>query len=133
MHPLPPELRRRFHLIPGSHSISRSPSEHHVVRSGLIARNVTQRYPIIHLPKPARWHLLVKSVKRRLEKTSGTHESKAVMDVIFFVRLKHSCTTSDFEDEDEFCPHCDNHFVLEAIEPEASLGVEGEDIRIDSR
>lgn len=42
-------------------------------------------------------------------------------------------TISDFEDEDEFCPHCDNHFVLEAVEPEASLGVEGEDIRIDSR
>ncbi|GAB5592704.1 hypothetical protein Unana1_07604 [Umbelopsis nana] len=40
---------------------------------------------------------------------------------------------SDFEDEDEFCPHCDNHFVLEAVTPEASLGVEGEDIRIDSR
>lgn len=42
-------------------------------------------------------------------------------------------TISDFEDEDEFCPHCDNHYVLEAVEPEASLGVEGEDIRIDSR
>ncbi|CAO3684609.1 unnamed protein product [Umbelopsis vinacea] len=40
---------------------------------------------------------------------------------------------SDFEDEDEFCPHCDNHFVLEAVSPEASLGVEGEDIRVDSR
>ncbi|KAH8549402.1 CHY zinc finger-domain-containing protein [Umbelopsis sp. PMI_123] len=40
---------------------------------------------------------------------------------------------SDYEDEDEYCPHCDNHYVLEAIEPEASLGVEGEDIRIDSR
>jgi hypothetical protein len=41
--------------------------------------------------------------------------------------------TSDYEDEDEYCPHCDNHYVLEAVEPEASLGVEGEDIRIDSR
>lgn len=41
--------------------------------------------------------------------------------------------SSDYEDEDEFCPHCDNHYVLEALEPEASLGVEGEDIRIDSR
>jgi hypothetical protein len=34
---------------------------------------------------------------------------------------------------DEYCPHCDNHFVLEAKTPKASLQVEGEDARIDSR
>jgi hypothetical protein len=34
---------------------------------------------------------------------------------------------------DEFCPHCDNHFVLDAKTPKASLQVEGEDARIDSR
>jgi len=37
------------------------------------------------------------------------------------------------EDADEFCPHCDNHFVLDAIEPKARLEVEGDDARIDSR
>ncbi|KAH7552905.1 hypothetical protein BM1_07878 [Bipolaris maydis] len=33
----------------------------------------------------------------------------------------------EFEDADEYCPHCDNHFVLEAKTPKASLQVEGED------
>jgi hypothetical protein len=34
---------------------------------------------------------------------------------------------------DEYCPHCDNHFVLEARTPKASLQVEGEDVRVDAR
>jgi hypothetical protein len=34
---------------------------------------------------------------------------------------------------DEFCPHCDNHFVLDAKTPKPRLEVEGEDARIDSR
>lgn len=34
---------------------------------------------------------------------------------------------------DEFCPHCDNHFVLEAKTPTPSLNIEGEDARIDAR
>ncbi|TQS37559.1 hypothetical protein Golomagni_01964 [Golovinomyces magnicellulatus] len=39
----------------------------------------------------------------------------------------------EFEESDEYCPHCDNHFVLDAITPKMGLGVDGEDIRIDSR
>ena len=34
---------------------------------------------------------------------------------------------------DEYCPHCDNHFVLDAKTPKASIQVEGEDARVDSR
>lgn len=34
---------------------------------------------------------------------------------------------------DEYCPNCDNHFVLEAVTPKASLQVEGEDVRVDAR
>ncbi|KAJ5146526.1 uncharacterized protein N7515_001090 [Penicillium bovifimosum] len=34
---------------------------------------------------------------------------------------------------DEYCPHCDNHFVIDAIEPEARLHVEGDDARMDNR
>lgn len=34
---------------------------------------------------------------------------------------------------DEYCPHCDNHFVLDALTPKASLNVEGEDARVDNR
>lgn len=34
---------------------------------------------------------------------------------------------------DEYCPHCDNHFLLDAQTPKPALNVEGEDVRIDSR
>lgn len=34
---------------------------------------------------------------------------------------------------DEYCPHCDNHFVLEAKTPKPALQIEGEDARKDSR
>ena len=27
---------------------------------------------------------------------------------------------SEFEDADEYCPHCDNHYILEAKTPESS-------------
>lgn len=40
---------------------------------------------------------------------------------------------NEFEDSDEYCPHCDNHFVIEALEPQARLEVEGEDVRKDAR
>jgi DNA-directed RNA polymerase subunit RPC12/RpoP len=39
----------------------------------------------------------------------------------------------EFEESDEYCPHCDNRFVLEAVTPKPMLKVEGEDARIDSR
>ncbi len=34
---------------------------------------------------------------------------------------------------DEYCPHCDNHFVLDAMTPKPALKVEGADTRVDSR
>lgn len=34
---------------------------------------------------------------------------------------------------DEYCPHCDNHYVLEALIPTPALQVEGEDARRDAR
>ncbi|KAJ5251271.1 hypothetical protein N7489_001681 [Penicillium chrysogenum] len=40
---------------------------------------------------------------------------------------------ANFAFSDEYCPHCDNHFVIDAIEPEARLHVEGEDARMDNR
>ncbi len=34
---------------------------------------------------------------------------------------------------DEYCPHCDNHFVLDAKTPKPALKVEGADARVDPR
>jgi Zn finger protein HypA/HybF involved in hydrogenase expression len=39
----------------------------------------------------------------------------------------------EFDESDEYCPHCDNHFVIDALTPKPRLEVEGEDVRIDSR
>ncbi|KAF2427576.1 hypothetical protein EJ08DRAFT_353654 [Tothia fuscella] len=39
----------------------------------------------------------------------------------------------EFEESDEYCPHCDNHFVIDALTPKPRLEVEGEDVRIDAR
>lgn len=38
-----------------------------------------------------------------------------------------------YEPEDEYCPHCDNHYVIEAKTPQLMLQVEGEDGRVDPR
>jgi len=33
---------------------------------------------------------------------------------------------AEYEESDEYCPHCDNHYVLEAKTPKAVLGVQGD-------
>ncbi|KAK7676495.1 hypothetical protein QCA50_020569 [Cerrena zonata] len=38
-----------------------------------------------------------------------------------------------YEESDEYCPHCDNHYVIEARTPHAAIGVEGDDPRINSK
>ncbi|PHH68477.1 hypothetical protein CDD82_533 [Ophiocordyceps australis] len=39
----------------------------------------------------------------------------------------------EFEESDEYCPHCDNHFVLPAKTPQAALSVESEDVRMNNK
>ncbi|KAI9874892.1 MAG: hypothetical protein M1823_007587, partial [Watsoniomyces obsoletus] len=34
---------------------------------------------------------------------------------------------------DEYCPNCDNHFIVPAKTPQAALKVESDDTRMDSR
>ncbi|KIM40400.1 hypothetical protein M413DRAFT_446581 [Hebeloma cylindrosporum] len=38
-----------------------------------------------------------------------------------------------YEESDEYCPHCDNHYVIDAKTPQAIVGVQGEDARVDAR
>ena len=40
---------------------------------------------------------------------------------------------TDTRASDEYCPHCDNHYVLDAKIPKPVLKVDGEDVRKDSR
>ncbi|KAJ3107647.1 hypothetical protein HDU97_003641 [Phlyctochytrium planicorne] len=37
---------------------------------------------------------------------------------------------SNYEESDEYCPHCDNQYVIDAKTPQMALGVEGEDPRM---
>lgn len=56
--------------------------------------------------------------------------------MVFACKKCRKCFRKDvqeFEEADEYCPHCDNHFVLEAVIPKPSLRVEGEDARVDNR
>jgi acetyl-CoA carboxylase beta subunit len=39
----------------------------------------------------------------------------------------------EFDESDEYCPHCDNHFVLDAKTPKAALTIEGEDVRMNNK
>ena len=64
------------------------------------------------------------------------HTLKQAMEMTFACKKCKKCfrkNMEEFEDSDEYCPHCDNHFVIEAKEPKARLEVEGEDVRKDAR
>lgn len=58
------------------------------------------------------------------------------MEMIFACKKCKKCFRKDaqeFEESDEYCPHCDNHFVIEAKTPKAALSIESEDVRMDSK
>ncbi|THG92676.1 hypothetical protein EW145_g8628 [Phellinidium pouzarii] len=43
---------------------------------------------------------------------------------------------AEYEESDEFCPHCDNHYavaVIEAKTPQPVLTVQTDDVRVDAR
>jgi hypothetical protein len=58
-------------------------------------------------------------------------------ELTFACKKCKKCFRKDYSGEadesDEYCPHCDNHFVREAVTPQAALKVESEDVRVDAR
>lgn len=57
-------------------------------------------------------------------------------DLVFACKKCKKCFRKDareFEESDEYCPHCDNHFIIEAKTPKPALAIEGEDARKDNR
>nr|XP_019013153.1 zinc finger protein [Kwoniella pini CBS 10737]OCF51934.1 zinc finger protein [Kwoniella pini CBS 10737] len=67
---------------------------------------------------------------------SQDHPLRKTMEMAFMCKKCKKAFRKDmttYEESDEYCPHCDNHYVIEAREPQAMIGVEGEDARIDSR
>ncbi|KAJ3813378.1 hypothetical protein F5876DRAFT_87119 [Lentinula aff. lateritia] len=65
-----------------------------------------------------------------------THKLVKTMEMGFMCKKCKKAFYKDmekYEESDEFCPYCDNHYVIEAKIPHAVVGVEGEDARIDAR
>lgn len=69
-----------------------------------------------------------KKCKKCFRKDAAEFEERFVLNTIAARRSVADCDHSD-----EYCPHCDNHFVIDAITPKPSLQVEGEDVRVDAR
>ena len=57
-------------------------------------------------------------------------------DMTFACKKCKKCFRKDaqeFDDSDEYCPHCDNHFVIAAKTPKAALSIESEDVRVNNK
>ena len=56
-----------------------------------------------------------------------SHQLKQTLEMTFACKKCKKAfrkNMEEFEDADEYCPHCDNHFLIEAVEPKARLEVE---------
>ena len=65
-----------------------------------------------------------------------SHELLRTFEMTFACKKCRKCFRKDaqeFEEADEYCPHCDNHFVLEAAIPKPALTVESDDVRVNNR
>ncbi|KAL1974916.1 hypothetical protein VTN31DRAFT_5120 [Thermomyces dupontii] len=69
------------------------------------------------------------------------HPLRKTMELVFACKKCKKCfrkDASEFEESDEYCPHCDNHFVIEAKTPQTKTpqptvegqSEESEDIRM---
>ena len=69
-------------------------------------------------------------------KETENHPLMQQFEMVFACKRCKKCFRKDaqeFEESDEYCPHCDNHFILDAVTPKPRLEVEGEDARVDAR
>lgn len=69
-------------------------------------------------------------------KEQENHPLLQKFEMTFACKKCKKCFRKDaqeFEEADEYCPHCDNHFIIEALTPKPALSIEGVDVRVDSR
>lgn len=72
-------------------------------------------FPLFIKEKQQKWFLDVKNVKRYLEKTWRNYS-------ISYIRT--------FDEADEYCPGCDNHYIIDAKTPTMGMGIESDDPRV---
>src|SRR5436309_9556641 len=54
------------------------------------------------------------------------HQITKTIEMVFACKKCKKCFRKDmenFDETDEYCPHCDNHYVLEAKTPSFGIGV----------
>ncbi|KAK7430071.1 hypothetical protein QQZ08_003462 [Neonectria magnoliae] len=64
------------------------------------------------------------------------HPLTETFEMIFACKKCKKCFRKDvqeFEEADEYCPHCDNHFIIDAKIAKPALSVESEDIRVNNK
>ncbi|KAI9228638.1 MAG: hypothetical protein DHS80DRAFT_27199 [Piptocephalis tieghemiana] len=64
------------------------------------------------------------------------HPLRKVTEMVFACKKCKKVFRKDmaeFDETDEYCPHCDNHYIIPAETPEPTLEVEAEDLRVDNR
>ncbi|KAJ7189014.1 hypothetical protein C8R46DRAFT_33966 [Mycena filopes] len=65
-----------------------------------------------------------------------THSLAKAAEMTFMCKKCKKAFRKDmsvYEESDEYCPHCDNHYVIDAKTPQAVVKLEAEDIRVDAR
>ncbi|KAM0436865.1 hypothetical protein ACHAPT_002578 [Fusarium lateritium] len=65
-----------------------------------------------------------------------SHPLAQTFEMTFACKKCRKCFRKDvqeFEEADEYCPHCDNHFIIEAKTPKAALSIESDDVRMNSK
>jgi hypothetical protein len=105
------------------------------VGNGLTAQNATSKPKITLSSKRLKWYfpclLLAPSIFTPLPSCPSANNPQ-----VFACKKCKKAFRKDageFEESDEYCPHCDNHFVIDAVTPKPMLKFEGEDARVDSR
>nr|KAJ3422709.1 hypothetical protein HK105_006825 [Polyrhizophydium stewartii] len=64
---------------------------------------------------------------------ASDHELKRTTEMVFACKKCKKVFRKDlreYDETDEYCPHCDNHYVIEAKTPQMAVGVEGDDPRL---
>ncbi|KAI9209774.1 uncharacterized protein BJ171DRAFT_484954 [Polychytrium aggregatum] len=61
------------------------------------------------------------------------HELRKAMEMVFACKKCRKVfrkDMADYDEADEYCPHCDNKYVIPAKTPQMGVGVEGDDPRL---
>jgi uncharacterized CHY-type Zn-finger protein len=65
-----------------------------------------------------------------------SHELIKTMEMVFACKKCKKVfrkNMNDYDESDEYCPHCDNKYVVDAKMPELAVGVEADDPRMNGK